>query len=91
MKDRLSQIIDGTLNPTKTDKLFYTHEITEAQIMDKLLKDGMPFDEAYQQAHKEAAKLWEANPSGEEFYTPEANEAFEQQLIDEANGKYDKP
>ncbi len=89
MIERLQKVIDGDLDVTNTDKLFYSHEVSEALIMDKLLKDGMPFDEAYQKAHKEAADLYNANPSGVDFYTPEANKAFDKQLIDEANGKYD--
>ncbi len=90
MIERMDKIINDGANPTMTDKLFYSHELLEASIMDDLIKDGMPFDEAYKKAHKEASDAYKADPSGKDFYTNEANKAFEQQLIDEADGKYDK-
>ena len=36
------------------------------------------------------AKEYNVSPDGKAFYTDEVNELFEQQLIDEANGKFDK-
>jgi len=89
MIERQQKIIDGELDATNTDKLFYSHELRESQIMDKLIKDGMPFDEAYKKAHNQAAKEYNVNPDGRDFYTKDANDAFDKQLIDEADGKYD--
>ena len=83
MIERLEKIIAGELDATDVDLAFATHELRENQLMNAFMKDGMSFDDAYSKAHRQAADEYGMNPDGSNFYTPEADEAFENQLRSE--------
>jgi hypothetical protein len=85
MLARLEKIMRGDLQPTPTDLYFYSHEVGEAQLMNKFISDGMSAD-AYNLSHAIICKQYGITGAMERnspFYTPEANAALEKQMAEE--------
>ena len=76
MMERMKAINEGRLEPTPTDKAFYTHELREAELMNQ----DMSYKEAHAQVCKEygiTAEMERNNP----FYTEEANNAWYEEMM----------
>jgi RHS repeat-associated protein len=78
MLDRLNKIANGEMEATETDLLFYSHEIAEAGYM----KEGLSYGDAHVRALEDYG-LDISQASQDRLYTPEALEAFRNQLFNE--------
>ncbi|MGP6611745.1 S-type pyocin domain-containing protein [Klebsiella pneumoniae] len=80
MIDRLEKILKGEMQPTDTDKRFYTHEIRELERYRNLgIKDGeLPenYDEVWNNTHTATLEDYKINEKTQPLYTPEAEEAY---------------
>jgi hypothetical protein len=83
MIDRLEKILKGELQPTDTDKRFYTHEIRELERYRNLgIKDGTIPDnqgEVWNNTHTATLEDYKINERNEPLYTPDAIKAAEEQ------------
>jgi len=83
MIDRLEKILKGELQPTDTDKRFYTHEIRELERYRNLgIKDGMIPEnqgEVWNNTHTATLEDYKINERNEPLYTPDAIKAAEEQ------------
>ncbi|MHA1066491.1 hypothetical protein ACR9GP_21665 [Enterobacter ludwigii] len=95
MIDRLEKILKGELQPTDTDKRFYTHEIRELERYRNLgIKDGeLPRSVQEQKSvwnntHTVILEDYKINEKEQPFYTDDALQAaYEQELKDALGGK----
>ena len=74
MITRLRNALESGQRVSGGDASFYLHEVAEATIMDKLIKGGMTFDEAYGIAHQ--AALDKYGVSRFSVYHPDVIRAF---------------
>lgn len=83
MIDRLEKILKGELQPTDTDKRFYTHELRELERYRNLgIKDGTIPDnqgEVWNNTHTATLEDYKINERNEPLYTPDAIKAAEEQ------------
>ncbi|MEN4239616.1 S-type pyocin domain-containing protein [Serratia marcescens] len=83
MINRLDKILRGEMQPTDTDKRFYTHEIRELERYRNLgIKDGIIPDnqgEVWNNTHTATLEDYKINERNEPLYTPEAINAAEEQ------------
>jgi hypothetical protein len=83
MIDRLEKILKGGLQPTDTDRRFYTHEIRELERYRNLgIKDGtVPNNqgEVWNNTHTATLEDYKVNERNEPLYTPDAVRASEEQ------------
>lgn len=80
MIKRLEKILRGELQPTDTDKRFYTHEIRELERYRNLgIADGeIPenANEVWNNTHTATLEDYKINEIDQPLYTPEADEAY---------------
>ncbi|MBP4126246.1 S-type pyocin domain-containing protein [Klebsiella pneumoniae] len=95
MIDRLEKILKGELQPTDTDKRFYTHEIRELERYRNLgIKDGEIPQSVQEQksvwnnTHTATLEDYKINEKEQPLYTDDALQAaYEQELKDALGGK----
>ncbi len=93
MIDRLEKILKGELQPTDTDKRFYTHEIRELERYRNLgIKDGEVLKSVHEQkaawnnTHTAALEDYKINEKEQPIYTDDALQAADEQELKDALG-----